>query len=283
MTIKMIAVDMDGTFLRDDDQYDVQRFNQQFAKLRQLGIRFVAASGSQRQRLQSKFATVADQMDFISENGSIVYSDGQLLAVETIPQELLQQVQQLVKTDFNVPLATTVVSGVRSAYVDQQESPTIFKIKQRYYNELTRVDHILDVSSRRLDDPIVKLGIWFNADVDFAAQTKCVKQALPAKLESLASGFNTELIGLRGVNKRTGIAHLQTKYRIQDDEVMTFGDNENDVAMLEMTPYGYAMQNAHQSAKTAAHHLAPDNNRDGVLDVIDQVIADAQENEEQTA
>lgn len=27
MTIKMIAVDMDGTFLRDDDQYDVQRFN----------------------------------------------------------------------------------------------------------------------------------------------------------------------------------------------------------------------------------------------------------------
>lgn len=283
MSIKMIAVDMDGTFLRDDDSYDQERFLRQFKQLKQLGIRFVAASGSQRQRLQRQFAAVADQMDFISENGSIVYSDGQLLAVEEIPALSVTAIEDMVQAQFAVPLATTVVSGVASAYVDQNETDEIFKIKQRYYTQLTRVPKVMTATSASLQDPIVKIGIWFNADVDFDHQTQLVKRALPNGLESLASGFNTELIGLAGINKRTGLAHLQAKYQIQDDEVMTFGDNENDVAMLEMTSFSYAMSNAHQSAKRAARRLAPDNNHDGVLDVLDQVIADAQSDQAQTA
>ena len=44
MSIKLIAVDMDGTFLSDAKTYNRQRFLAQYARMREQGIRFVALS-----------------------------------------------------------------------------------------------------------------------------------------------------------------------------------------------------------------------------------------------
>nr|WP_260448985.1 HAD hydrolase family protein [Listeria booriae] len=47
MTIKMIAVDMDGTFLNSEKKYNVARFNTLFSRLKEKDIKFVVASGNQ--------------------------------------------------------------------------------------------------------------------------------------------------------------------------------------------------------------------------------------------
>ena len=51
--IKAIAVDMDGTFLDSQKHYDEVRFNQQFQKLQDKNIKFIAASGNQYAKLRS--------------------------------------------------------------------------------------------------------------------------------------------------------------------------------------------------------------------------------------
>jgi hydroxymethylpyrimidine pyrophosphatase-like HAD family hydrolase len=38
MSIKLIAVDMDGTFLSDTKQYNRERFLQQYAQMKEQGI-----------------------------------------------------------------------------------------------------------------------------------------------------------------------------------------------------------------------------------------------------
>lgn len=53
MTIKLIAVDMDGTFLNKEMGYDKERFLKQYAKMKEQGIRFVVASGNQYYQLKS--------------------------------------------------------------------------------------------------------------------------------------------------------------------------------------------------------------------------------------
>ncbi|AUH38015.1 HAD family hydrolase [Lactiplantibacillus plantarum] len=47
MTIKLIATDMDGTFLNDHGDYDQERFANDYAALQRRGIQFVIASGHQ--------------------------------------------------------------------------------------------------------------------------------------------------------------------------------------------------------------------------------------------
>lgn len=78
--VAVIAVDMDGTFLRPDDTYDRERFRRLLAEMRSRGIRFVVASGNQLVQLRSFFEP--GEVDaFVAENGHIVVeaSDGDSL------------------------------------------------------------------------------------------------------------------------------------------------------------------------------------------------------------
>lgn len=47
MTIKLVATDMDGTFLNDDKHFDKERFQRVYDYMNQNDIRFVSASGNQ--------------------------------------------------------------------------------------------------------------------------------------------------------------------------------------------------------------------------------------------
>ena len=55
MAIKMIAMDLDGTFYHKDLSYDKERFNRLYSKMKENGIRFVVASGNQYYQLISFF------------------------------------------------------------------------------------------------------------------------------------------------------------------------------------------------------------------------------------
>ena len=52
MSVKLIAVDMDGTFLSDAKTYNRPRFLAQYARMKAQGIRFVVASGNQYYQLR---------------------------------------------------------------------------------------------------------------------------------------------------------------------------------------------------------------------------------------
>ena len=45
--IKMVAVDIDGTFVHSDYTYDVLRFKRILSHMNEVGCRFVVASGNQ--------------------------------------------------------------------------------------------------------------------------------------------------------------------------------------------------------------------------------------------
>ncbi len=51
MSIKLIAVDMDGTFLSNQKTYNRERFMAQYQQMKAQGIRFVVASGNQYYQL----------------------------------------------------------------------------------------------------------------------------------------------------------------------------------------------------------------------------------------
>lgn len=77
MSVKLIAVDMDGTFLSDAKTYNRPRFLAQYARMKAQGIRFVVASGNQYYQLISFFPEIAHEISFVAENGGWVVSEGE--------------------------------------------------------------------------------------------------------------------------------------------------------------------------------------------------------------
>ena len=79
MPLRLVAVDMDGTFLRPDMTYDRQRFLALRQRMCDADIRFVVASGNQYWQLTSFFEP-ADEVAYAAENGHFLYDVG-----DTVP------------------------------------------------------------------------------------------------------------------------------------------------------------------------------------------------------
>ncbi|MGF7437034.1 HAD-IIB family hydrolase [Lentilactobacillus senioris] len=274
MTIKMVVTDMDGTFLNAENTYEHDHFKQLFQKMTKAGIKFVAASGSQYQRLQNQFAEVATQMDFVSQNGAIVHSGNDLVSVDKLSDADLATILRILAERFEPgAIMQQTISGLRRTYVDATTPKEVVDVVKRYYSEIELVPDLPHLSSERVHDAITKVGVTFGMGGNFAHQAQTLRAALPKTVASQNSGFQTELIGNAGIDKVTGIKQLQERYGIATDEIATFGDNENDLAMLKMTPYGFAMQNAAPEFKQQVKNVTvADNNHNGVLKTIETIL-----------
>ena len=80
MTIKVIATDMDGTFLTNNKTYDKVLFNRLFDKFMADDIKFVVASGNQYRQIIQQFPKHKHQMTFVAENGGHIIGKWQNLA-----------------------------------------------------------------------------------------------------------------------------------------------------------------------------------------------------------
>ena len=62
------------------------------------------------------------------------------------------------------------------------------------------------------------------------------------------------------------------RWKIDADQIMAFGDSENDLEMLELAGYSLAMENGEEKVKRMAKYIAPSNNEAGVLQVLEQYL-----------
>jgi Cof subfamily protein (haloacid dehalogenase superfamily) len=80
---------------------------------------------------------------------------------------------------------------------------------------------------------------------------------------------NTYLeISVKTATKATAISLLQKKYDIDTSEIIAFGDNYNDVEMLDYVGHGVAMGNAPALVKAVANEVTLSNLEDGVAEMV---------------
>ncbi|WP_249029173.1 HAD family hydrolase [Tannockella kyphosi] len=71
-----------------------------------------------------------------------------------------------------------------------------------------------------------------------------------------------------GINKSDGVKSIMEELAIDPEEVLIFGDSENDLEMLKLTPNSYAMDNAMDMIKEVANHTISSHNQPGIGQVI---------------
>lgn len=85
--IKLVAVDIDGTFVRSDYTYDVPRFRRVLSRMKAVGCHFVVASGNQYYQLRDLFPGYDRELSFVAENGAFVKDGEELLFAADMPKE----------------------------------------------------------------------------------------------------------------------------------------------------------------------------------------------------
>ncbi|HEX6224221.1 MAG TPA: Cof-type HAD-IIB family hydrolase [Chryseolinea sp.] len=75
-------------------------------------------------------------------------------------------------------------------------------------------------------------------------------------------------IAPKTVSKATALQLVLSRYDLTMTEVMAFGDNYNDIEMLQQAGLGIAVANARPEVKAVADEITLDSKQDGVADAI---------------
>ncbi|QGU10094.1 Cof-type HAD-IIB family hydrolase [Leclercia sp. J807] len=263
MSVKMIAVDMDGTFLNDAKEYNRARFLRQYAQMKERGIRFVVASGNQYYQLISFFPEIADEIAFVAENGGWVVNAG-----EDVYNGELTQAQFATVAEFlcSIPEVEVIACGKGSAYTLKHYGEAFHDVAAKYYHRLEKVDNF-----DNFNDIFFKFGLNL-PDEEIPRIQEMIHDKLSDIMVPVTTGYgNIDLI-LPGIHKANGLRLLQELWGIDDSEVVAFGDSGNDMEMLSQAGFSFAMANARDHIKAVARYEAPNNNDEGVLEVIDRVL-----------
>lgn len=263
--IKLIATDMDGTFLDSEKKFD-KEFIDLFYKMKEKNIKFVIASGNQYYRLYQKFLPLSEQMYFVAENGSYIAEGATELYCNVITKENVDYIRHIIE---KMPRIFMVMCGRKGAYALKDYYKYRDEVR-KYYCAYSFVDSFDEV-----DDDIMKIALY---DTEHHIQELSleVKQYVPNTLRIVTSGNDWMDIQNPDAHKGVGIQFLQMIYDIEPDECAAFGDQMNDYELLSHVKYGYAMSNAVDPIKEIAYEVIGSNDEQGVLKKIKEILEESE-------
>ncbi|RRK11310.1 HAD family hydrolase [Lactiplantibacillus garii] len=265
MTVKLIATDMDGTFLDNHGEYDRPRFTKIYRALQQRGIQFVIASGHQAVELADYFADYPD-MWLIGGNGAELLNARVGLSAETFTPSATAQVLAGLAPYPELQLA---LCGTRTVYVAQNANPSFVAQMRDYYYQLETVADLTTVT-----EPVVKFDVICPPE-----KTDQLVYELTPKLAGIAvpvSGGQGSMDLIQpGMHKGRALKRLGQRLGIAPTEMLAFGDGTNDLEMFHYVKTGVAMQNAPANVKANAAAVTGTNLDGGVLSYIEQHVLEA--------
>ena len=153
--IRLIVSDMDGTLL-DDDKEVHEQFWPLVRELHRRGVAFSPASGRQYYKLLDQFSDIADEIVFISDNGSCVMRGGVEVSSDCLTRDDARRlVITLRETIAAGADAGIVVCGKRGAFVERSD-PAFFDGVGPYHGRLEIVEDLLTV----IDDDVLKIAVY---------------------------------------------------------------------------------------------------------------------------
>lgn len=236
--IKLIASDLDGTLLYGRDNSISGEMFDLIREMKQRGILFAAASGRQYHCIKKLFEPVWEDMIFISENGAAVFYQDKLIKAQEVPMEELLENVALVDADEHTQ---AVISSATTTYI-RPKDPYYVQCLLNLGNRVSVVENWSDIT-----EPCLKIGWWENkgADQRIDHWAKLIKP--PAK--PVTSGADWIDLLYPNCDKGAGIQVVMDHFGIKKEEIAAFGDNYNDIEMLEKVGYPIAMENGQEKIK----------------------------------
>ena len=271
MPIKMIATDMDGTLLDPRGELDLPRLTAVLDQLEERNIKFVIATGNEIQRMRLLLGDLTERMTLIVANGARIFEKNEmLLGTFWQPDLIADTLAYFQGQEREVHL---VVTSTKGGFVqDGTDFPMISKImtEEMAAHFYKRMNFVPNLQNHPFEE-VLKMSVMVD-EAQAAEITQQINTAFAGRLSAVTSGYGAIDIIQEGLHKAWGLRQLMDRWQIKSKEIMAFGDSENDLEMLELADFSYAMENGDEKIKRIASRLAPANAEAGVLQVIEQYL-----------
>ena len=268
MDIRVIATDMDGTLLDPKGQLDLPRLEKILDKLDQCDIRFVIATGNEVHRMRQLLGHLAERVVLVVANGARIFENNELIQAQTWDDAMVDRAlahfkgrecqDQFVVTAMN---GGFVKEGTVFTELDKFMTPEMI---EKLYQRMNFVDEF----DSSLFGGVLKMSMVVGEErLDSVLQE--INDLFDGHVRAVSSGYGCIDILQDGIHKAWGLVELLKRWNLKPEQIMAFGDSENDIEMLELAGISYAMENAEEAVKEIATKVAPANSQAGVYQVLE--------------
>ncbi len=265
---KMIATDIDGTMLRSDGSLS-PRVRNALHDAADAGIHVVPATGRPEMVATEVIADLGLRGHWVFANGAMTrnLSTNELVRGYWMSPVVAQGLVVEMRAAFpGARFAVELEDGMAFEPGFEQIVPTRPSIEP--------IDDILDgMMAADGSFPRVQKVLVFDPDRTVDELYQAVAATIGDHGVPSYSGLRFIEVAASLVTKSLALDALCGDLGIDIADVAAFGDNHNDVTMLEWAGQGYAMANATDDAKDAANQIIHNNNVDGLAIKIEHFLA----------
>ncbi len=260
---KIVITDVDGTLVKDGTLDLNPEYYEVMDELVSNGLQVVICSGRAYSSVAKLFKPLIDKLYFICDGGTSIWKDGKIIKSFPMDQKLWKG---MYKDAMKIDRCDCFVSTGKNGYAVDSNSEMYHWLTDSYGFEMTQIDDIDEIK-----DPVIKLSVFHPEDCEIA----CHDTFIPAwqdkaKLASAGSAW-VDCVD-QDANKGAALMWLQEYLNIEKEDCYAFGDNINDVEMLQSAGHSYAVDNARDELKAVSDKVIKPYWEFGVLEVMKSLV-----------
>lgn len=270
LDIQLLVLDIDGTIVGESNQIR-QPVQQAIQAAQAKGVQVAIATGRMYRSALRFHQTVGSQLPLITYQGALIKDpvSDQIHRHCTIPQQTaLQLLEYFEQVEFQQELSVHF-------YINDQLYVRTLTSETQLYAERSaiQVNPVGDLRNVLAEEPTKILALSHNSLHIDGLLSHLRKLYTPAELYLTTSVSTFFEATHPSVNKGAAVRYLAEEILgLQPANVMTIGDNFNDIEMLQYAGLGVAMGNAPDAVKAVANWVAPQIELDGAATAIKQFV-----------
>lgn len=249
--IKAAFFDLDGTLVPYGEPGMTMRLRADLLELRRKGIIIVLATGRGKHDLKNIGMLGDVEFDsYITYNGYCCYDDAGVYRNVSMSQEDLTAACTVLHTN---PEIVAIVEGENGNFFTRMDDVILEK-----YKEISPYAYPVRPPEESIGERVYQVVPFIKC-----GQEDMFLSVMPGCIATRWSEYATDIIP-KGNGKADGVCAALSRYNLKKEEIIAFGDGENDIPMLKIAGIGVAMGNAKQLVKDNADYVTESVWDDGV-------------------
>ncbi|MFD7706167.1 HAD family hydrolase [Streptomyces sp. NPDC059785] len=260
---QLVATDLDGTLLRNDDTVS-ERTREALAAVTAAGAAHIVVTG----RAVPWTRHILDELDYeglaVCGQGAQVYHAGErrLLTSVTLDRQLAGLALAKIEAEVGPLLLAASRDGLDGEVL----------IGPGYRAQEGRLPYLPITDAEDLwSAPLNKVYIQHPTLTDDELAEAASQAAGGLVGVTMAGHGVVELLPL-GLSKATGLSLAARRLGVKAADTIAFGDMPNDIPMFAWSAHGVAMANAHTELKAVADEITSSNEEDGIAVVLERLL-----------
>lgn len=271
MDVKLIAIDMDGTLLNSKNTISL-RTKEAIERASDLGVKIVLATGRLLRSAINYSDILGLEKPIIASNGAVIIDENRNKVYESsLDMNIVDQIMNIGEKNKIYYHFYDEDSFYANIYVDEVMK---FYNTEDNISEENKVNfNIFEDRQEIIDNKDLNIYKFLFLDEDRYKLNLLRKELTDIEEINVCSSWNNniEVMG-KEVSKGRSLEKLCDDLNISSEEVISIGDNENDIPMLNYAGMGVAMGNAEKEVKDIADIITLNNDEDGVAEIIEKYV-----------